>query len=89
MESFINQKNVNVVFFTNNKFGDLNKKIRDYSVMLGEEHFLFINTDNEIELVKNLNINSVPLFHIYKDGKLIEEIFGTYKNICDIIRLHF
>ena len=89
MDNFIQQKDINIVFFTNDRFSELNTKIRDQSKILGESHFLFIDTDKECDLIKNLNIKSVPLFYIYKDGKLIEEVFGTYNNICDIIRLHF
>jgi hypothetical protein len=89
MENFIQQKDINIVFFTNERFSELNNKIRDQSKILGESHFLFIDTDKECDLITNLNIKSVPLFYIYKDGKLIEEVFGTYSNICDIIRLHF
>ena len=89
MENFIQQKDINIVFFTNDRFSELNNKIRDQSKILGESHFLFVDTKKECGLIKNLNIKSVPLFYIYKDGKLIEELFGTYSNICEIIRLHF
>lgn len=30
-----------------------------------------------------------PIISYLKNGTLIEEIFGTYPNIIDIIRLHF
>jgi hypothetical protein len=89
MDKFIQQKDINIVFFTNDRFSELNTKIRDQSKILGENHFLFIDTNKEVDLINKLNIKSVPLFYIYKDGKLIEELFGTYGNICDIIRLHF
>lgn len=89
MENFIQQKDINIVFFTNDRFSELNNKIRDQSKILGESHFLFVDTKKKCGLIKNLNIKSVPLFYIYKDGKLIEELFGTYSNICEIIRLHF
>ena len=89
MDKFIQQKNVNIVFFTNDTFKDLNSKIHEQRKILGESHFLFIDTDKECDLITKLNIKSVPLFNIYKNGKLIEEVFGTYSNICDIIRLHF
>ena len=89
MDNFIQQKDINIVFFTNDRFSELNTKIRDQSKILGESHFLFIDTDKECDLITQLNIKSVPLFNIYKNGKLIEEIYGTYNNICDIIRLHF
>jgi len=89
MENFIKQKNINIVFFTNDTFSELNQTIKDQSKILGKSHFLFIDTNKECELIKNLNIKSVPLFHIYKDGILIEEVFGNYSNICEIIQLHF
>tara|TARA_B110000967_G_C18747532_1_gene491033 strand:- start:288 stop:557 length:270 start_codon:yes stop_codon:yes gene_type:complete len=89
MENFIQQKNINIVFFTNKKFLELNDKIKEQSKILGESHFLFIDTNKEGDLIKNLNVKSVPLFYIYKDGYLIEEVFGNYNNICEIIKLHF
>jgi len=89
MENFIQQKNINIVFFTNKKFLELNDKIKEQSKILGESHFLFIDTNREGDLIKNLNVKSVPLFYIYKDGYLIEEVFGNYNNICEIIKLHF
>ena len=89
MENFIQQKNINIVFFTNKKFLELNDKIKEQSKLLGESHFLFIDTNREDDLIKNLNVKSVPLFYIYKDGYLIEEVFGNYNNICEIIKLHF
>ena len=89
MEQFIKRQHVNIVFFTNENFKDLNSKIREQSKILGEENFLFIDSDIDYELISRLNIKSVPIFNIYKNGKLIEEIYGTYNNIGDIIRLHF
>ena len=89
MENFIQQKDINIIFFTNDKFSELNNKISDKSKLLGVSHFLFVDTNKECDLIKKLNIKSVPLFYIYKDGKLIEELFGTYSNISEIIQLHF
>jgi len=89
MENFIKQKNINIVFFTNDKFLELNNTIKKQSKLLGESHFLFLDSNKELDLIKTLNIKSVPLFYIYKDGNLIEEIFGNYNNICEIIQLHF
>mgnify|MGYP005662538557 CR=1 FL=1 len=45
MEIFIKKKDINIVFFTNDRFSELNKKIRDQSNILGADHFLFIDTD--------------------------------------------
>jgi len=89
MENFIKQKNINIVFFTNEKFSELNNIIKEQSKSLGESQFLFIDTNKDEHLIKSLNIKSVPLFYIYKDGDLIEEVFGNYSNICEIILLHF
>jgi hypothetical protein len=89
MDNFIKNNRVCVVYFTNEDFGELNNKISGLKKTLDKSNFLFIDTDKEIELIEKLNIKSVPLVHIYKNGKLIEEIFGSYTNICDIIRLHF
>ena len=89
MDNFIKNNRVCVVYFTNEDFGELNNKIIGLKNSLDKSNFLFIDTDKEIELIEKLNIKSVPLVHIYKNGKLIEEIFGSYTNICDIIRLHF
>ena len=89
METFIQQQNINIVFFTNKKFLELNDKIKEQSKLLGESHFLFIDSDKDFDLIHNLNIKSVPLFYIYKNGTLIEEVFGNYNNICEIIQLHF
>ena len=50
---------------------------------------MFIDSNKELDLIYSLNIKSVPLFRIYKNGNLIEEIFGSYANICEIISLHF
>lgn len=89
MEKFIQQKDINIVFFTNDRFSELNNTIREQSKLLGESHFLFLDTNKECDLIKRINIKSVPLFYIYKDGDLIEEVFGNYSNICEIIQLHF
>ena len=86
---FIKNKDISVVFFTNMCFLDLNYKIKTLSIELDESNFLFIDSNTEIDIIERLNIKSVPLFHIYKNGRLIEELFGSYTNICNIIRLHF
>ena len=55
---------------------------------IGNHRFKVINIEDE-KNIKKLHLKGIPLFHIYKNQNLIEEIFGTYKNIEDIIRLHF
>ena len=89
MDNFIKNNRVCVVYFTNEDFGELNNKISGIKNSIDKSNVLFIDTDKEVELIDELNIKSVPLVHIYKNGNLIEEIFGSYTNICDIIRLHF
>ena len=85
MDEFITNNSIAVIYFTNSQFATLNNKIEN----LNSNNIMFIDTDNELDIIEKLNIKSVPLFHIYKNGTLIEEIFGTYPNIIDIIRLHF
>ena len=87
--SLIKQKNIFIVYFTNSEFEILNNNIEILSKKMGEPNFLIIDIDKNKKLVENLFINSIPFFYIYKNGELIEEIFGNYKNINDIIKLHF
>ena len=89
MDNFIKNNRLCVIYFTNENFTELNTKISNLKKTLDKSNFLFIDTDKEINLIEKLNIKSVPLVHIYKNGKLIEEIFGSYTNICEIICLHF
>ena len=89
MDNFIKNNRLCVIYFTNKNFNELNTKISNLKKTLDKYNFLFIDTDKEINLIEKLNIKSVPLVHIYKNGKLIEEIFGSYTNICEIICLHF
>ena len=87
--SLIKQKNIFIVYFTNSEFEILNNNIEILSKKMGEPNFLIIDIDKNKKLVENLFIKSIPFFYIYKNGELIEEIFGNYKNINDIIKLHF
>ena len=47
--------------------------------------FLKINEDNN-DLIKYLDITTYPVFRIYKNSSLIQEIFGTYNNIIEILK---
>ena len=48
--------------------------------------FLFkINVDISINLTQVLDITTYPVFRVYKNKILIQEIFGTYDNIIDIL----
>jgi thioredoxin-like negative regulator of GroEL len=89
MDNFIKNNRVCLVYFTNGNFTELNNKISGLQHSISDSKFLVIDSDKHLDIIKELNIKSIPLIHIYKNGKLIEEIFGTYNNICDIIRLHF
>ena len=89
MDNFVKNNRLCVIYFTNKDFNELNTKINNLKKTLDKSNFLFIDTDKEINLIEKLNIKTVPLVHIYKNGKLIEEIYGSYTNICEIICLHF
>lgn len=89
IEKFINNKCVCIVFFTNQYFISLNNKIKNLSIELDTTKFKFIDSLKESNIIEKYNIMSVPFFHIYKNGILIEELFGNYSDICNIIRLHF
>lgn len=90
----INSKSIFIIFFYNFRYVELknridilrNKCIKNYH----NDIFCFIDSENSSnnKLLETLFIKSVPLFHIYKNGELIEEIFGTYDNICSIINAH-
>lgn len=87
MDIFIKNNSVCLIYFTNENFNELNNKISGLQIL--KNKIMIIDSNKHLDIIKELNIKSVPLIHIYKNGKLIEEIFGTYSNICDIIRLHF
>ena len=62
------------------------------TIKLFKQYFFLIYTMNLTQynknLIEELNIKSYPSFKIYKNRKLIENIIGTYSNICSIINLH-
>jgi thioredoxin-like negative regulator of GroEL len=89
IDEFINNNNISILVFTNNKFSEFNTKITSISNKCGESNFLVINSNTNSNIIQQMNIKSIPMIYIYKNSKLIEEVFGTYNNICDIIRLHF
>ena len=87
ISNFITNHNTCAVLFTNSRFKELNEKITVLGLekeMLGK--ILIRNIDIDYT---EMPLKSIPLVHIYKNKKLIEEVFGNYNNICDIIRLHF
>ena len=86
LSNFVNNNYLCVILFTSNNFNKINNSIKNINEI--KNKLLIINLD---ETNDNLDIfiTSIPLVHIYKNKKLIEEIFGNYMNICDIIKLHF
>ena len=92
--NYINNNNLVIVFFYSNKYPLLIEKINKIEYECTINHlnniFLYIDCENEdsLELIEELFIKSIPLFHIYKNKIMIEEIFGNYKNIEQIINLH-
>ena len=87
ISNFISQNNTCAILFTNSRFKELNEKITILGLekeMLGKILIRDIDIDNT-----EIHLKSIPLVYIYKNKKLIEEVFGNYNNICDIIRLHF
>jgi hypothetical protein len=85
----INNNNVVILYFYSDEFIELNQKM-EYFKNIFNPNFVFITInylENE-DLITNLFIKSIPLFRIYKNSEFIEEIFGTYNNIENIINLH-
>ena len=90
ISNFVKLHNLCAVLFTNSRFEKLNEKIKLLGLekeMLGK--ILIINIDSNTIDCNEIHLKSIPLVYIYKNKKLIEEVFGNYNNICDIIRLHF
>ena len=90
ISNFVKVHNLCAVLFTNSRFEELNEKIKLLGLekeMLGK--ILIIDIDSNPIDCNEIHLKSIPLVYIYKNKKLIEEVFGNYNNICDIIRLHF
>ena len=90
ISTFVTSHNTCAILFTNSRFNELNKKITLLGLekeMLGK--ILIRDIDLEPVDYNEIHLKSIPLVYIYKNKKLIEEVFGNYNNICDIIRLHF
>lgn len=83
-----------IVFFYSKDFKELynlTKKMNDKCIKRNLYNiFLFIDTDNSEnkEIIENEFIKSIPLFRIYRNGIVIEEILGNYENIENIIESH-
>ena len=90
ISNFITSHNTCAILFTNSRFKELNEKITLLGLekeMLGK--ILIRDIDLQPIDCTEIHIKSIPLVYIYKNKKLIEEVFGNYNNICDIIRLHY
>ena len=48
--------------------------------------FFKINVEEDNELVRYLDITTYPVFRIYKNYIMLQEIFGTYDNIIEILQ---
>ena len=92
--NYIKNNNLVIVFFYSNNYPLLIEKINkikhECTINYLNNIFLYIDCENEanLELIEELFIKSIPLFHIYKNNRMIEEIFGNYKNIEQIINSH-
>lgn len=86
LSNFINNNSLCVILFTSNNFNKINNSIKNINEIKNKLMIIYVNDTNKNE---DIFITSIPLVHIYKNKKLIEEIFGNYMNICDIIKLHF
>ena len=81
-----NNEKILIIFFTSNLFSKLNNEIS--YLQKTYKNILTIDVDKNEQLVFDLNLKSIPFFHIYKNNIIIEEILGNYKNISDIIKIH-
>ena len=89
---FLNLQKFVIVFFYNKHFSSLIKKIdklkKDCENRNMFNVFLYIDVDSNKEIVENLFLKSVPLFRIYHNSEMIEEIFGNYNNITEILNTY-
>lgn len=87
-------KSIFIVFFYSSSFVELEQQINKLRTQCIKTYhndvFLYIKCDEKSNqsVVESLFIKSVPMFFIYKNGILIEEIFGNYENILKIISVH-
>ena len=85
--NYIENNRIMMFYFYGDEFNNLNSKIKTFE---NENNYnlIWINYKNNSDLIETLFIKSVPLFRIYKNNKFIEEIFGNYGNIKDILKNH-
>ena len=93
--------NTHIYYFYNNECIELTKKILELSKKYQNTKFYFLNLsllDNEDshaeeQTILNENLSkfdptSYPQFFIVRDSICIETIFGTYKNILNILKCY-
>jgi len=78
-----------VFFFYSDDYSVLLENIDKLKVKYNTIYMVNVEDKNNKEIIEELFITSCPLFRIYKNHVLIEEIFGNYSNILRIIEGHF
>lgn len=78
-----------VFFFYSNDYNVLLENIETLAVRYNTIYMVNVEDKNNKKLIEDLFITSCPLFRIYKNHVLIEEIFGNYTNILHIVESHF
>ena len=85
----IKTHSVCIFFFYSQECNTLYNKIKTLETSSKSKiFFIDINESKNSDLIKEIKLQSYPFFKIYKDGKLIENIIGTYDNIDTIVNLH-
>jgi hypothetical protein len=82
-----------ILYFYSDDFKLLNDKMAQFNNNNNNNNnnkykFIKINYIFNENIIDKMCIKSVPLFRIYKNQEFIEEIFGNYDNIIDIIKIH-
>ena len=76
--NLINSRKIVVIYFNSNECINTNKIFLDFEK--NNKKFILlerINVEENIELIKYLDLKCYPFFYIYKNGKLIDQILGT------------
>ena len=69
IDEFINKNNISILVFTNSNFIDFNNKISGIRKKCGESNFLVIDSNTNSNIIKQMNIKSIPMIYIYKNSK--------------------
>ena len=83
----ISKNDISIIYFFSKDFNILNIKINEIK-KLYPENINYIDIDKEYDIISKLNIKSAPLFRIYKNNEIIEEIFGNNPDIVNILKVH-